>query len=262
MLPMPAVPRPTRGELAWLFGPFLATLLVVGVVYAAGGFEAVRHYALLVGWPFFALAFLGSLRAPRRNGAPAPAALTVTRLRGRPALTAPPAYRVMCPRLGGLLPYPVMVLGLPGASPVAVLAIAGVVAVVGLAAAARLARGVPTAAVTPEGVVRGYPVRRAMAWDDVRSASLGRTGARAALDLRAAGSRWSLPEVTTGVNLVFLMDVIRHYADHPEQRAAIGTAGEQARVYGLLLAERTDADDPAGAWRVHSGATAAAAEPR
>ncbi|HEV7896591.1 MAG TPA: hypothetical protein VGP31_01930 [Planosporangium sp.] len=261
MLPTPSPLRPTRGELAWLFGPFIAALLVVGLVYLGGGSGAVRRYAFLVGWPFFALAFLGSLRAPRRGGAPAPAALTVARLRGRPALAAPPAYRVMCPRLAALLPYPIMGLGVPGVSPV----LAAIVAGIGLLAAARLACGVPAVALTPEGVVRGYPMRRTLAWDGFESARLRKAGVRAALDIGAAGrrGRWSrLPEVTTGVNLVYLMDVMRYYADHPEQRATIGAAGVQERVYAVLAAERAGTDDPPAPWSVHSGSSTPAGKPR
>ncbi|GII21293.1 hypothetical protein [Planosporangium mesophilum] len=241
MPPTPVPLRPTRGELAWLFGPLVGALLSVAGAYVVDGSGEVRQYAFLAGWAFFALAFLGTVRAPRRGGAPAPAAFTVTRLAGRPAFAAPPAYRVMCPRFGGLLVFPVMVWGAsPALAPLAAVALVG-----GLLAAVRLARGVPAVALTPEGVVRGYPVRRTLGWEQVGPPELRKAGVRAVLDVRATGRRsaWArLPEVTTGVNLVYLMDAVRHYADQPEPRYAIGTDGEQERVYAELLARRPDAD--------------------
>jgi hypothetical protein len=61
-------------------------------------------------------------------------------------------------------------------------------------------------------------------------------------------------EVPTGVNLVYLMDLIGHYATHAEERAAIGTPGEQERIYALLWRHRQEATDDPAPWRVHSGA--------
>jgi hypothetical protein len=260
---MPSPQRPTRGELAWLFGPFVVSLLVVGATYATGGSDAVRRYGLLLMWPLFGLAFLGSLRAPRRRGAAAPPALAVTRLRGRPAFAAAPVYRVMCPRLGGLLAYWVMMLAFL-AHTRWMLAITGLLVGATIAEAIRLARGVPTIALTAEGIVRGYPVRRTLAWGEVESVVLRVAGVRTALDIRATGRRWkwTRPEVTTGVDLVYLMNVIRHYADHPQERAAIGEVGEQDRVYALLPAERSGAGESPDSRSVHSGPSATTGEPR
>ncbi|MGC9667906.1 hypothetical protein ACNTMW_15285 [Planosporangium sp. 12N6] len=266
-MPPTAMPRPTRSELAWLFGPFVAALVAAAGVYAAGGPDAVRRYGLVLAWPFFGLAFLGSLRAAGR-GVPPPAALAVTRLGGRPAFAAPPVHRVTCPRLGGFLTYGVVVAVLLVSTWWALVAV-GLVVAAALVVAVRFATGAPTVALTADGVVRGYPVRRTVAWDAVGSTVVRAAGARSALDLGVKGRRWrwSWPEVTTGVNLLHLMNVIDYYVAHPERRAAIGGADEQERVRELLateqersVAERSDGH-PARHQHVHSGLSAESAEP-
>jgi uncharacterized protein len=54
--------------------------------------------------------------------------------------------------------------------------------------------------------------------------------------------RFRLREVSTGVNLVYLMDCVNYYRANPDRRVAIGTPGEQERVHALLLHERAERD--------------------
>lgn len=113
MLPTPSPLRPTRADLVWVFGPLTGALLILGIVAAAAGAATAQRSALFVALPITALAFSAGRRAPRPRGAPAPAALAQSRVRGQPAWAVPPVYRLLCPRLGGLLAYSVVVFGFP-----------------------------------------------------------------------------------------------------------------------------------------------------
>jgi hypothetical protein len=64
--------------------------------------------------------------------------------------------------------------------------------------------------------------------------------------------RFRLREVSTGVNLVYLMDCVNYYRANPDRRVAIGTPGEQERVHALLLHERAERDGGPPPQYVHS----------
>jgi hypothetical protein len=60
-----------------------------------------------------------------------------------------------------------------------------------------------------------------------------------------------IPLRTLAVQPAFLANAIRHYVEHPEYRAGIGTAAEYARLQAALRAE---ADANLGHSRTHTGA--------
>jgi hypothetical protein len=229
--------RPTKRALAWLFGPALG-VYAFGAALVVAGLDEPTWLALMIAVQCVVVVAAGMVSRLLRR--PAPAALSEIQLAARSALAAPVNYQVIYPALGSIQSIVAPAIVIPSDAPPAQ-AIAVICAVVPLLLAVRYALGGPHVAITADGIVLQNLWRWTIPWESLGRVELGRAKTGTVLHITTLGphfDRFRRFEMGTGVNLVYLMDMIGYYQTNPGRRAFIGAPGEQERVYPELLRHR------------------------
>jgi hypothetical protein len=229
------VTRPAWRHWGWVVGPPVGVVLVVvGVPWLTGGY----HF-----WGTLTSGVYAVWTATRRSPERTPAV--------QPGWWVYPEFRAECAKLGAGFTAAACVcsLALAYLPPLAGFVVSATTVATTLAFAVRplgrLLRGKPMLMLLPDGLV----VRdRFVDWDEIVKVELDQPYAesRVAVELTSAW-RWRrrvvLRDRMVHANIVYLMDLIGYYLQHPDRRAEIGTTAEAARVTLVLWQARLAAPD-------------------
>jgi hypothetical protein len=120
---------------------------------------------------------------------------------------------------------------------------AGLAALMAAVALALIWLPAPSVRLTPDGIAVRQPLRaRAVRWEELLPGGphpAGRWSMRLLYDVDGRRRHCAVPVYRLRADAVYLASVVRHYAERPEHRAAIGTRDELDRLASAYAAWRT-----------------------